>query len=487
MNYLYFNKELYYPNQAPYDPDTLYPENPFEKTNINGSNCIYSAIRESFMQLGYDKQNIGKKEWNPLQKFIQPGNTVLIKPNLVIDRNTAVNDPIKAMECTITHPAVVRCIFDYVYIALRGKGRIIIADAPIQGCDFDSLLSNTGYGVLFEFVKQKALDELKIITGDLRNTVFKRNEKHMTQSNNPKCLFPGVEVDLGMQSYFSNYSNLKGLRVTDYDGKETTKHHSSGKNEYCISSCVLEADVIINVPKPKTHRIAGYTGAMKNMIGMNARKEYLPHHSRSFIIKNGDDSTKTHILLKNINSTANDIRNWSLNHNYINLAKQADNIARIAGRKLNKLEPDRKRFGMWYGNDTIWRTILDLNHIVMYVDKGRNMQKELQRKILHIGDLVVSGEGEGPLSPSYKHIGGIMISDNAVEFDYCLVKLMGFDYRCFPVLMHALSDCELFSDDGEIILNSNDKRFDKLVNEINDTFSYIPSSGWSNLLKLSDN
>ena len=38
--------------------------------------------------------------------------------------------------------------------------------------------------------------------------------------------------------------------------------------EYCISEACLEADVIINLPKPKTHRKAGFTGALKNMIGV---------------------------------------------------------------------------------------------------------------------------------------------------------------------------------------------------------------------------
>ena len=40
----------------------------------------------------------------------------------------------------------------------------------------------------------------------------------------------------------------------------------------------LEADVIINLPKLKTHQKAGITCALKNLIGINGNKEYLPHH-----------------------------------------------------------------------------------------------------------------------------------------------------------------------------------------------------------------
>jgi len=38
------------------------------------------------------------------------------------------------------------------------------------------------------------------------------------------------------------------------------------KNEYLISNTILEADVIINLPKPKTHRRAGIIGAMNNLV-----------------------------------------------------------------------------------------------------------------------------------------------------------------------------------------------------------------------------
>lgn len=152
MNYFYYDEEIEYPRELPYNPEVMYPEYPYPSEVSEGmDNKIYASIRDMFINLGLDKENVGKKNWNPLSKYVTPGQTVLIKPNLVNHKNPGERDHIRGMDCLITHPSLVRCIFDYVFIALQGLGRIIIADAPIQDCDFDILLSGTGYGELFSF------------------------------------------------------------------------------------------------------------------------------------------------------------------------------------------------------------------------------------------------------------------------------------------------------------------------------------------------
>ena len=78
------------------------------------------------------------------------------------------------------------------------------------------------------------------------------------------------------------------MRITNYDYHEVNRHHRGDRHEYCISEACLSADVIINLPKPKTHRKAGYTGALKNMVGINAAKDYLPHHTKgSYMLNEG--------------------------------------------------------------------------------------------------------------------------------------------------------------------------------------------------------
>jgi len=246
---------------------------------------------------------------------------------------------------------------------------------------------------------------------------------------------------------------------------------------------MLEADVIINLPKPKTHRIAGYTAALKNMIGINTRKEYLPHHRKGPKEKKGDEYIGTHSLLKWINSNMNDLKNWALDKQIDFMVDACNEICRCTGKKLDKLEQDRKKFGMWYGNDTIWRTILDVNKIVYFCNKEGCICDEQQRKVLHFGDMIVCGEKEGPLRPSYKKVGGILFSDNPVSFDFCVVKLMGFDYKKIPTLKNALEDkCLIKEKTDDIRLHSNEEDFDRVVNDINYSFRFEPSVGWRDYL-----
>src|SRR5687768_17691117 len=56
------------------------------------------------------------------------------------------------------------------------------------------------------------------------------------------------------------------------------KTHGKGRHRYLVAKDVLDADVVINLPKLKTHRKAGVTCALKNLIGINGNKEFLPHH-----------------------------------------------------------------------------------------------------------------------------------------------------------------------------------------------------------------
>ena len=241
--------------------------------------------------------------------------------------------------------------------------------------------------------------------------------------------------------------------------------------------------MIINLVKPKTHRIAGYTAALKNMIGINSRKEYLPHHMKGSVAYGGDEYQHSHTLLKYINSTGNDIRNWALKKGMVQLAKTMSKFCRMTGKRLDSLEKNRKKFGMWYGNDTIWRTILDVNYIVRYCDKEGKMQNEPQRKILHIGDMIVCGEKEGPLQPSYKYVGGILFSESAVEFDICTTKLMGFNYLKFPTLKNAISDRRLYTGNPkDVYMQSNEKSFDGSVININKDFHFSPTEGWKEFL-----
>lgn len=484
-NYFIWLEDSEYPRNAPYDPEIKYPEYCFDFSSSNDvrRNDVYRMIREIFIANKMDYENINTDKWNPLGKYIRSNSTVLIKPNLVMNCNTTEKDVRKQLDCLITHPSVVRCLFDYVYIALKGKGRIIVADAPVQDCDFEKLLEESGYGELFRYFKMKETADFSVVTADLRDTVLCSDNGNIIQCKNKHNRYKSIVVDLKETSYFQEIKDKRRFRVTNYAAKDTIEHHNKGKNEYCISEVVLDADVIINIPKPKTHRIAGYTSALKNMIGVNARKEYLPHHRQGMKKDGGDECAEKHKILKYINTKGNDVKNWALKHQYDCIKNIANEFSRRIGRILDYKEENRKKFGMWYGNDTIWRTILDVNHIVYYFGKDRIMHEERQRIVLHFGDMIVCGDKEGPLHPSYKKVGGILFSDNPVEFDCCVVKLMGFDYKKFPTLANALCDEKLCVKNFEhIILHSNEEKFNRKVSDINISFKFEPTRGWRDYL-----
>lgn len=68
------------------------------------------------------------------------------------------------------------------------------------------------------------------------------------------------------------------LEITNYGLGTVAKHHNDNKNEYLIAGTILNADVFINVPKLKTHKKAGVTLSMKNLIGINGDKSWIAHH-----------------------------------------------------------------------------------------------------------------------------------------------------------------------------------------------------------------
>ena len=160
--YRYPGKETFF------RPDTVYPEYIFGKENLSASkNEVYAAVRESLHLLGLDEEHYGTKLWNPLKDFVKPGYTVLIKPNMVMD----VNPSGEGTDCLYTQPSVVAPVVDYILIALQGRGRIIIGDAPMQECKFDKLVEESGYKSLVEWYKKKGIDIELVDFRELRSDV----------------------------------------------------------------------------------------------------------------------------------------------------------------------------------------------------------------------------------------------------------------------------------------------------------------------------
>src|SRR5205807_4055883 len=101
--------------------------------------------------LGWDAKNEGTAGWNPLGWLVRPGDTVLIKPNLVVSEHPGGDDLVR---CTDTDGPVLRCVAEYVLVALRGSGRLIVGDSPIKETDFAKATALTGAGAVIEALRR---------------------------------------------------------------------------------------------------------------------------------------------------------------------------------------------------------------------------------------------------------------------------------------------------------------------------------------------
>lgn len=458
----------------PYNPSKLYPEYPFNKDHIAlDENLVYESIRDMLFKFGFDTDNFGKENWNPLGGFIRPGMNVLLKPNMVNHFH-----PFNfGMDCLITHGSVIRVICDYVIIALQGIGKITIGDAPIQGADFSKLIELNGTKALLDFYNEskKSID-IELV--DFRQTVAICNQKGLIirtyQQDNVKFSY----VDLGKESYFSDLDNRK-YAISDYPQSKMKEYHQSGIHKYLVPQTLLNADVIINIPKPKTHRFAGLTGAMKNFIGINSQKENLPHHSMGSIQEKGDEYPNKNFIKKLIGYLSNLITVLSIKKLFI-ISLPLYLIRYILIRLVNK--NDRIFKGGWYGNDTIWRTILDINKIVLYAGKTGKLEKTPQRTIFTICDAVISGELLGPLEPSPVPSRCFIAGFNVYAIDRFLAHLMNFNIKYLLFLTKTPPELGFINDKEINLLTNNDVLNNRSILEFETKYNFKPVPGWEILL-----
>ncbi|WP_270847829.1 DUF362 domain-containing protein [Candidatus Collinsella stercoripullorum] len=416
-----------------WNPDEAYPEYPFHGA-LSQKNDVYRMVRASLKGLGLDSINYGAPCWNPIGDLVKPGQTILIKPNWVIDVNRAHPGSQSGMECLVTHPSIIRAVCDYCLIALKGKGRIVIGDAPVQDCNLDALFDVMGYPRLLQFYK--GLGYQNISFEDFR--AYRSHMNRMRVIDGRVSVNEGVEIDLGENSAQRDDLNGHYVQVANYDRRITTAYHSAGRHVYSISKAALDADLVINLPKPKSHRLAGMTGAMKNLIGIACDKETLPHRMSGDSISGGDSYREASWMKR--------CADWGLNkktyYEHDGKIIRATLVWLWAGLFCvlsKRFAPDSFLLGSWYGNDTIWRTVVDLVHIMTYADKEGVVTASPCRRFLTVADMVVVGEGNGPLRPDPKKVGAIVTGESLQEVDAVLCKMMGFPLEAIPLMRNVCS------------------------------------------------
>lgn len=139
-----------------------------------------------------------------IEAFVKPGDKVVIKPNLVSRKNPA--------ESVTTHPEILRAVIAEVHNA---GGSIVIAESP---------------GGPYNRAALKAVYDGCCMTSAVENTAA-----------------------------VLNYD-------TEFEEVDCPEGHTLKK--FPIIKPILDADVIISLPKLKTHAMTSYTGAVKNLYGV---------------------------------------------------------------------------------------------------------------------------------------------------------------------------------------------------------------------------
>lgn len=365
----------------------------------------------------------------PLEGFIRPGDCVVLKPNLI--REAHATRP-HEWEQVITHGALIRVMAELVAEALHGRGRIVIADGPQTDSDFEAICSRTG---VLDIAKRLHGSGVECDVLDLRRERWFQKDDVIYK----RICLPGdpagyTTVELGDGSEFSSYQLNGRFYGADYDVNETARFHNGKRHAYVLCRSILDADVVINLPKLKTHKKAGITVSLKNLVGINGLRNCLPHFSIGTTENGGDEFPSTGLRSK-FQSRA------ILRYKKLLVAqgKKGGHMARLVKRVGKSVFGDTNqvvRSGNWHGNDTVWRMVLDLNKALFYFDGTGGLRKRPLR-YLSVVDGIIAGDGNGPMAPDPVPAGLVLAGFNPVAVDCVSSLLMGFDDMKIPMLCGA--------------------------------------------------
>lgn len=371
------------------------------------------------------------------------GKKILMKPNWV-RHNIKSTDGV----CLCTHEHFVLAVLKFVLE--KSPNSIIIADAPIQGCDWNRLLSNHFLDKIKQLSIQYGID---IQIKDLRRTVLNVNQNAIQKDR--VSLDDYIIFDVGKKSYLEPItSDENRFRVTKYNPDKLAITHRKGVHKYCIAKDVFDADVVITLPKIKTHQKAGLTNAMKILVGVNGDKDYLPHH-RLGAKGYGGDCYPGYNILRSCSEYFLDMSNRHIGE------KKSRWLSRISTAlwRLSLPTQEQNLGAGWYGNDTVWRMVLDLNMIVEYGDIDGSISTKKQRDLYSLCDGIIGGQGDGPLNPTPLPLGVILFSNNAYWTDIVTGYLLSMDIDCTPLLKAVSniisgSDCQICVNGNKVCIDS---------------------------------
>lgn len=476
-----------YARTPPYPPSESFPEWPGLARSIE-DNPAYRAVRQALRHVGLDASRFGSPGWNPLGDLATPGETIAIKPNFVRHGNQGGSGS-SDTDCLVTHGSVVRAVVDYAAKALQGRGRVVIADCPVQGASWSDLLHLVGLDEVlhdardrFPGVDFSARDYRLTRSGSIAGLMYRRRGE-----SDPAEY---VEVELGRDSLLCPLmEGAYAFGVSQYPRHRMRRSHAPDTNRYAFPRALLEADLFINLPKMKSHQKAGVTCALKNLVGVNGHKDYLPHFRFGSPARGGDEYPDGSALWELY---------WSLVHRSWEGGPAAPAFkagAAACGQVLRRLaRVPASQFaqggGSWHRNDTLWRTVLDINRSFLHHDRASGGPAGgSARRYLAILDGLIGGDRESPLSPAPVAAGFVLGARNPLALDTVAATLMGLDWRKIPQIRHGYEawrwPLATFGA-GDITLRGSPQL--ERLDDVRATGAFVPfepSCGWKGHVELS--
>lgn len=420
-----------YASVPPFPPSEAYPEWPGSPIGLE-DNPGFRAVRSALAALGLDDDRLGTPAWDPLSVLVRPGDLVMLKPNLVSHVNLGARKSGGAnTDSLVTHGSVIRAALDYAAKALRGRGRIVIGDCPIQDTDWSAVVQLVG----LDQIAADARCRFPGIVVDVKDyrlgrAIIRRGVmvKRVVEPVDPRT---NVEVDLGADSLLMPIMGGKAeFGVSRYPRRRMRHAHHGTTNRYLIARDFLECDVLINLPKMKSHMKAGITCALKNLVGINSHKDYLPHFRYGSPKQGGDEYPDGNWFWDLMWYFRH--QDWDRDKGVVKMlcfglgAAGKQLLPTLAGMPKQSVAMGG---GGWYGNDTLWRTVLDINRALFYFDSlSQSVTPQFnRRRYLAILDGLVGGHRESPLAPSPVAAGVMLAAQNPVALDALATALMGYN------------------------------------------------------------
>lgn len=394
-----------------YDPAVTYGNTPpYDRANNPAYDLVWNAV---------ENLKLGTHE-NPLDDLIDPGNTVVIKPNWLSNLN---NEHTKAQ--------AVRPVIDMALIA--GATTIYIADGA-GGTDTNLVINDSSFSAM------TALLQAQNPSITIQNFVTNSTSTgwHWVYLGAGSC-FAGsgyADSDMG-NSAVTNPASLANYAYYNKADPQGVNPNGTAMGWYAINDKFLNADVIINMPKMKTHSSMIASLSMKNVVGCT------------------------------INKTAGSATNYRLPHcRYVLPVKTVDSDT-------------------YFGNDILWRAVQDVYKILLYGNRSGVLQPTKQRKHLSIVDGIEGLEGRERLGTGtssgvsvtgtvYK-AGCIIAGTDPAAVDVVGSRVMGYDFNDVPNIKNASFDTNYpvgINDPSRIVIVG-----DELGTALNHVFAF--SNMWT--------